>query len=204
MTSDPNRAFVRGTVLFARDARRRRARRARRPCTVAGRRNAASSLRRPSLNAKMVKIVELDETETHGLASAGIGLAGSELPNKRKKKKARPPLDPLGGLAGMGAGTGTGGSSRETGSPALDEAEIPPRPFANPETIGASASVAPGGVDKTRETIETRSTKKAFFFEPSAAAIVLTVLSGVATFFIAFYVSRALARTRVAPREREL
>ena len=151
----------------------------------------------------MVKIVELDETETVGLASAGIGLAGSELPNKRKKKKARPPLDPLGGLAGTGAGTGTGGSSRETGSPASDEAEIPPRPFANPETIGASASVAPGGVDKTRETIETRSTKKAFFFGPSAA-FVLTLLSGVATFFIAFYVSRALARTRVAPREREL
>ena len=59
----------------------------------------------------MVKIVELDETETVGLASAGIGLAGSELPNKRKKKKARPPLDPLGGLAGMGNGTVTGGPS---------------------------------------------------------------------------------------------
>ena len=35
----------------------------------------------------MVEIVELDDTETVGLASAGIGLAGSELPNKRRKKK---------------------------------------------------------------------------------------------------------------------
>ena len=48
----------------------------------------------PLSKAKMVKIVELDETETVGLASAGIGLAGSELPSKRKRKSAASPGSP--------------------------------------------------------------------------------------------------------------
>ena len=133
----------------------------------------------------MVKIVELDETETVGLASAGIGLAGSELPNKRKKKKARPPLDPLGGLAGMGNGTGTGGSSQGTGSPVMDEAKISERSSANPETI------------ETRSTKMTRA-------GPSAAAVFLTLLVGAATASFAFYVTRTLATTLIAPYEKEL
>lgn len=148
----------------------------------------------------MVKIVELDETETVGLASAGIGLAGSELPNKRKKKKARPPLDPLGGLAGMGNGTGTGGSSQGTGSPVMDEAKISERSSANPETTDATASVAPGGED---ETVETRSTKMTRA-GPSAAAVFLTLLVGAATASFAFYVTRTLATTLIAPYEKEL
>jgi hypothetical protein len=107
----------------------------------------------------MVKIVELDETETVGLASAGIGLAGSELPSKRKKKKARPPLDPLGGLAGMGNGTGTGGSSPGTGSPAMDlPTKISEQPSVNPDTTGASASVSPDGGEETIETIPKKNT----------------------------------------------
>ncbi len=60
----------------------------------------------------MVKIVELDDTETVGLASAGIGLAGSELPNKRRKKKTQS-MDPLGGLRGMGGGARVGGEHAE-------------------------------------------------------------------------------------------
>ena len=51
----------------------------------------------------MVKIVELDDTETVGLASAGIGLAGSELPHKRRKSKKKI-TPPLGGFAGSGEG----------------------------------------------------------------------------------------------------
>ena len=148
----------------------------------------------------MVKIVELDETETVGLASAGIGLAGSELPSKRKKKKARPPLDPLGGLAGMGKGTGTGGSSPGTG-PAMDlPTKISEQPSVNPETTGASASVSPDGGEETIETI----TKKKHVAGPTAASILVTLLVGVATASFAFYVTRTLATTLIAPYEKEL
>ena len=149
----------------------------------------------------MVKIVELDETETVGLASAGIGLAGSELPSKRKKKKARPPLDPLGGLAGMGNGTGTGGSSPGTGSPAMDlPAKHSEQPSVNPDTTGASASVSPDGGEETIET----NPKKKYVAGPTAASILLTLLVGVATASFAFYVKRTLATTLIAPYEKEL
>ena len=150
----------------------------------------------------MVKIVELDETETVGLASAGIGLAGSELPNKRKKKKARPPLDPLGGLAGMGNGTVTGGSSPGTSEPLPDEAKVPERPSANliKATTGASASAAPGVGDETIETPSTKTNVAA----PSRASILLTALAFLATASFAFYVTRTLATTLIAPYEREL
>ena len=147
----------------------------------------------------MVKIVELDETETVGLASAGIGLAGSELPNKRKKKKARPPLDPLGGLAGMGNGTVTGGPSPGTSEPLPDEAKVPERPSANIATTEArSASAAPGVGD---ETIETTKINVA---APSRASILLTALAFLATASFAFYVTRTLATTLIAPYEKEL
>ena len=147
----------------------------------------------------MVKIVELDETETVGLASAGIGLAGSELPNKRKKKKARPPLDPLGGLAGMGNGTVTGGPSPGTSEPLPDETKGPERPSAKIATTEArSASAAPGVGD---ETIETPKINVA---APSRASILLTALAFLATASFAFYVTRTLATTLIAPYEREL
>lgn len=149
----------------------------------------------------MVKIVELDETETVGLASAGIGLAGSELPNKRKKKKARPPLDPLGGLAGMGNGTVTGGPSPGTSEPLPDEAKVPERPSANIATTEArSASAAPGVGDETNETPSTKINVAA----PSRASILLTALAFLATASFAFYVTRTLATTLIAPYEREL
>ena len=55
----------------------------------------------------MVKIVELEQDATSWKSSAGIGLAGSDLPRKRPKKK-KSNAD----LAGMG-GMNTGGDEKE-------------------------------------------------------------------------------------------
>ena len=55
----------------------------------------------------MVKIVELEQDATSWKSSAGVGLAGSELPRKRPKKK-KSNAD----LAGMG-GMNTGGDEKE-------------------------------------------------------------------------------------------
>ena len=121
------------------------------------------------------------------------------MPNKRKKKKARPPLDPLGGLAGLGNGTVTGGPSPGTSEPLPDEAKVPERPSANLATTEArSASAAPGVGD---ETIETTKINVA---APSRASILLTALAFLATASFAFYVTRTLATTLIAPYEREL
>ena len=77
----------------------------------------------------MVKIVELDDTETVGLASAGIGLAGSELPHKRpgSKKKITPPWAASRGAArgraapGATAERGDDGAVLATARPATEE-----------------------------------------------------------------------------------
>ena len=54
----------------------------------------------------MVKIVELEQDSTSWKSSAGVGLAGSELPRKRpKKKKSNADLT---GLAGGSGGTTAG------------------------------------------------------------------------------------------------
>ena len=49
----------------------------------------------------MVKIVELEQDSTSWKSSAGVGLAGSELPRKRpKKKKSNADLTGLAGGSG--------------------------------------------------------------------------------------------------------
>ena len=81
----------------------------------------------------MVKIVELDDTETVGLASAGIGLAGSELPHKRRKSKKKI-TPPLGGFAGSGEGTSGAGATaeKETTAPATARPATEETPAAAP------------------------------------------------------------------------
>ena len=81
----------------------------------------------------MVKIVELDETETVGLASAGIGLAGSELPHKRRKSKKKI-TPPLGGFAGSGEGTSGAEATaeKETTAPATARPATEESPAAAP------------------------------------------------------------------------
>lgn len=81
----------------------------------------------------MVKIVELDDTETVGLASAGIGLAGSELPHKRRKSKKKI-TPPLGGFAGSGEGTSGAEATaeKETTAPATARPATEESPAAAP------------------------------------------------------------------------
>jgi hypothetical protein len=81
----------------------------------------------------MVKIVELDDTETVGLASAGIGLAGSELPHKRRKSKKKI-TPPLGGFAGSGEGTSGAEATaeKETTAPATARPAMEESPAAAP------------------------------------------------------------------------
>jgi len=77
--------------------------------------------------------VELDDTETVGLASAGIGLAGSELPHKRRKSKKKI-TPPLGGFAGSGEGTSGAGATaeKETTAPAAARPATEETPAAAP------------------------------------------------------------------------
>ena len=88
----------------------------------------------------MVKIVELDETETTGLASAGIGLAGSELPNKRKVRR-RPAAS-----AGAAGGGAASEETRERSPTRADAGGAPggssSRPRAGASRDGPSAARA--------------------------------------------------------------
>ena len=83
----------------------------------------------------MVKIVELEQDATSWKSSAGIGLAGSDLPRKRPKKK-KSNAD----LAGMG-GMNTGGdekeaAEREAAAPVADTgAELASQSFAERVTM---------------------------------------------------------------------
>ena len=83
----------------------------------------------------MVKIVELEQDATSWKSSAGVGLAGSELPRKRPKKK-KSNAD----LAGMG-GMNTGGdekeaAEREAAAPVADTgAELASQSFAERVTM---------------------------------------------------------------------
>jgi|TARA_B110000977_G_scaffold115184_2_gene148899 hypothetical protein len=142
----------------------------------------------------MVKIVELDETETTGLASAGIGLAGSELPNKRKKKKTtRPPLEPLGGLKGIGGGGGGGGKGSDVpGEDANGGSE--PSEVEEP-SIGKHSQEPPKEErgDMHQSETETQPTI------PPAAMVILGLIVGIAIAVFAFVVAKTLAGLFITP-----
>ena len=95
----------------------------------------------------MVKIVELDDTETVGLASAGIGLAGSELPHKRRKSKKKI-TPPLGGFAGSGEGTSE------------DTARAPEGRTLGDAVMGLRRDAAAATADDDAETAATATTTK--------------------------------------------
>ena len=92
----------------------------------------------------MVKIVELEQDATSWKSSAGIGLAGSDLPRKRPKKK-KSNAD----LAGMG-GMNTGGdekeaAEREAAAPVADTgAELASQSFAERVTMSVLNSIVMG------------------------------------------------------------